>query len=237
MTDLEKRVLALEMYVSRLSRKNESGLFGNLGSENEKEFISDLFDKYPSLRRVVRAQSSKTNKGKFRVPLITKDPNKYHGLWFVVSTKDGKTFYCTAYNKSNDEIKSVENIAKESAIDKVALFILERLKSEESKKESKRILEYVSLNDFDCEKLDLLITKALSEYDVEVDVNEENAVYGMINVGISSEFTDDIVYYDVIADDYNKFTVQDDNKVIGKCNSVDKVVSTIKNHYVTNYVK
>ena len=92
-----------------------------------------------------------------------------------------------------------------------------------------KVNENVSLNTFDCDRLESILEDNLANYRIEIDINTDNADNGFINVGISSDNGDDD--YDVIATKYNSYDLLNNDKKIGTFNTLSKVADAISDHF------
>ena len=85
--------------------------------------------------------------------------------------------------------------------------------------------ENVQFSLFDCDHLESLVYSKLGNIDCDVDINDDNADYGFINVGINCD--GQIADYDIEALEYNKFRVTTDDKDLKTCNSINDIAITI----------
>lgn len=95
--------------------------------------------------------------------------------------------------------------------------------------------ENVSLTDFDCESLVDKINNLLSKVNAEVDVADDNADYGFINIGVYNP--DFVTDYDLIAKDTDLFEVDHEDRSIGKAKSLNEICKLIADHFIKNFSK
>lgn len=107
-----------------------------------------------------------------------------------------------------------------------------KLKSESLKK----ILENLMLSTFDCESLVNMLTKELRNLrECKIEYSDDNADYGFINLGIYNPKY--ITSYNIIANDYNSFEINDENNhYVGKVDSFKKIAKLIADHFRNNFI-
>ena len=100
----------------------------------------------------------------------------------------------------------------------------------------RRINENVALNQFDCGLLSSEIMKNLKDLkDCDIDLADDNAEYGFVSVGMyNPKYVTD---YNITADEYNKFSVENNDKSVGECESFDEIGKLIADHFKKNYLK
>lgn len=97
----------------------------------------------------------------------------------------------------------------------------------------RKYYEEVQLSAFDCQQLadsiETLIANKVGKR-CDVDITDDNADYGYINVGIECDgFANE---YDVRALDYDLFEVMEDNETFEDCESLEEVAQVIANRFI-----
>lgn len=233
---LEERVARLERLVTnkRVSKNEFLGVFNKPKRAEEKTWVDKLFKKYPSLKRELSTGlevDKSQEKRPFHLLLTTKDKD-YNGLNFLISTKGGRDeMYCTAFDGHDLKIDGLSPFHMDKDINKVAMFMLQILngRTNESLKN-----ENVPLNTFDCEALLKIVEDNIKSTGAEADVTDDNADYGFINVGIYNP--DFVTDYDVIANEFDSFEVDHEDKPIGKAKSFEEIGKIIADHYKENFL-
>lgn len=240
---LEERVARLERLVTnkRISKNEFLGVFNKPKRAEEKAWLDKLFTKYSSLKKTFSAEPLDLSKGQekkpFHIVLSTKD-KKYDGLYFIISTKGGRDeMYCTAYNGFNEKIAGLNPFNMDKDMNNVAMFMLQQISKYESCRRRRKVRknESIPLNTFDCEALLKLVENNLKDTGAEADVTDDNADYGFINIGIYNP--DFITDYDVIANEFDSFEVDHDDKSIGDADSLEDIAKIIADHFKNNYNK
>ena len=240
---LEERIVRLEREIANRTRhKNEFlGIFNKPRRSEERSWLDKIFSKYSSIKKAFQAETQELDKGQekktFHIVLSARD-KKYDGLYFIISTKGGRDeMYCTAYNGLNERLASLSPFNMDKDINNVAMFILKQLEKYESRCYSMNIKnESVPLNPFDCEKLSKAVSDNLKDLkECEVDVTDDNADYGFVNIGIYNP--DFVTDYYVIANKFNSFEVDYEDKSIGEADSLEGVGKIISDHFKKNYNK
>ena len=235
---LEERIVRLERAIANRTRHTNEflDLFNKPRRSEEKTWLDKLFGKYSSLKRIFNPEFTELDKERekktFHIVLSTRD-KKYDGLYFVISTKGGRDeMYCTAYNGFDEKVAAFSPFNMDKDINNVAMFILQKLEKYESLSNSKRLIknESIPLNPFDCEKLSDAVSNSLKDLkELEIDVTDDNADYGFVNIGIyNPDFMTD---YDVIANEFNSFEIDHQDKSIGKATSLEGVGKIIADHF------
>lgn len=241
MTDLEKRVLALEMYVSRLSCKNEFiDRFDKPTRSEERKWVNNLFDKYRSLESKLKTNLDSINKQNsdrpFSLILTTNDDS----IRFLITTKGNRDeMSCVAFNNGdNAKIDTLSKFHLNNGINKVAAFILQTIKdytAESLRRHCGYKYEDVSLTTFDCESIRQQVEDLLDDTpEVTVDINDDNSDYGFLNIGFfNPEYLTD---YDIIAKDVKSFEVEQDGKNVGKARSVEDAIDLLVDKFIKDYI-
>lgn len=83
--------------------------------------------------------------------------------------------------------------------------------------------ENYSFNEAQCISLENMLEQMLNSNEelYEIDVNDENGIYGYLNVCISS--SDFEVVYDIVFNNNKQFEVEDDGTKVYECDSLNKV--------------
>lgn len=97
-----------------------------------------------------------------------------------------------------------------------------------------KVKENVSLTELDCGRLQSVIDLHLKKFDCTCDVEDSNADYGFVNIGIydNGSYSTE---YDVSAVEYNRFEVMYDDKMIGVAKSYNDIGKVIATHYGKNF--
>lgn len=107
------------------------------------------------------------------------------------------------------------------------------LESRISKLEKKLKNESISLNTFDCETLLKILENNIKNTGAKADIADDNADYGFISIAIYNP--DYVTDYDIIADKFNSFEVNNEDKSVGKAKSFEEIGKLIANHYKENF--
>ena len=99
------------------------------------------------------------------------------------------------------------------------------------RKLEKLVRENVSMSNFDCDRLANVIETNLKKWGCSVDVADDNAEYGFVNVGIHDKTGKFVTDYDVTADEYNKFVVAHNDKKLNTVSSYNDIGKEIAKHY------
>jgi hypothetical protein len=238
---LEERVSRLERLLSQ-SRKDE-GLFGfgKLKAKDEEPFMKKLYKKFSSLRKIFGVFKPKDVKDLKKKPfyITLTSPNdsvNYGKIGFIISSTGGDDdVYCRmdSDNGGSDVIKNID-ISVDSGINAIANFIMKWLQKAAVFESARRTNEAVSVTRFECDNLEDLITREIKNLpDCEVEVGDENAVYGFLDVAFyNPEF---VVGYDIIVNEYNDFEILLNDKLIAKATSLKDAAVKIANHFKKNY--
>lgn len=236
---LEKRIRKLESAL-----KNEFlGLFDKPKRADEKEWVSKLFTKFPSLKRALSSNDTSVDrlseKKPFHLILTTRD-RKYNGMYFIISTKGGRDdMYCTAFDKNDLKLSGLSKFNLDKEMNKCATFIIQTLQSNANEQlrrnKQRRKYENVPLTTFDCETIQQIIEDDFDDLpEIKVDVTDDNADYGFINVGIyNDEYLTD---YDIIVNDATSVEVSQNDKKIGEADSLEDAADLLANHFMKNYI-
>ena len=233
---LEERVARLERL---LTRKDEFLGFGKLKAKEENDFVDKMFKKYPSMRDVFGSyKASKKDDATFHIVLQAPDKRPYNGMTFIISTKGGrKEAYVNASDKYNNVLGGYRNLNIDTDMNKIAGFIMQTLQNAGSSNESRRRRRFksVAMTTFDCETVAQMIEDSMDDLpEIEVSVNDDNADYGFVNVefGNPGYVTD----YNIIADDIDKFKVENENKSVGTAKSLEDATDIVCDHFMDNYI-
>lgn len=237
---LEERISRLERLLNKRMQKNEFlGMFNKPKRSDEKEWVSKLFTKYPSLRREFDANldtiDSSTEKKPFHLFLRTRD-KKYQGMYFLISTKgDRGDMYCTAFDKYDAKISGLPKFHLDKELNKCAMFILDTMHSLNEGKYRRRKCESVPLTTFDCETIEQILQDCFDDLpEVEIDVTDDNSDYGFLNVGIyNPEY---VTSYDIIVNDAKSVDVEHDDKKIGTAKSIEDAADMLAEHFIEEYI-
>lgn len=238
---LEERISRLERLLNNVTRKNEFlDAINKPKRSDEKEWVSKLFSKYPSLKRECSTNINTIDGHSEKKPfyLILKTRGKeYNGMYFLISTHgDRGDMYCTAFDKYDAKVKSLKKFHLDKELNQCAMFILQTLqdyKTNEGKSRFKN--ENVSLTTFDCETIKQMLDGRFDDLpEIEVDVADDNSDYGFINIGIyNPEY---ITSYDLIVNDAVSVDVEHDDKKIGTSKSIEDATDMLADHFMEDYV-
>ena len=168
-------------------RRHNNELFGinNPSARDEAIFIDRLFSKYPTLKRELKQRNrQKGRHDLFNITLFTK--GDHSGLKFVIGVNDGRgDMFCHAKDANDNVVAKLDPFNLDEDLNQVALFMLEQLDNNDF---SDKVDESVQLSSLDCEYIERLIKDSLNsiddlkDLDVYVDVNDDNADYGFLNI-------------------------------------------------------
>lgn len=108
------------------------------------------------------------------------------------------------------------------------------LESRISRLEKKLKNENISLNTFDCEALLKILENNIKSTGAKADIADDNADYGFISIAIYNP--DYVTDYDIIADKFDSFEVNNEDKSVGKAKSFEEIGKLIADHYKENFV-
>lgn len=232
----------LEARVSRLERlfKNELLGFGEPKQSDEAKFIEKLFNKYPTISKVLSIGDTPTKDSEeqsFHIVLTADEA--YNNISFIISGPDRNNMSCVAFDKQGSKIDTLKPFSLNTDVNTVARFILETMKDNKYGRNEKmrRKLEAVSLSGMDCERLRKDIEDSLSdEYDsnVVVEVDSKYANLGIVVVGIYNP--DLIAEYKITADDTNSFKTEYNGKAIGTTSTLNTAEDNLIDHFLDNFV-
>lgn len=103
-----------------------------------------------------------------------------------------------------------------------------------SRLEKKLKNENISLNTFDCEALLKILENNIKSTGAKADIADDNADYGFISIAIYNP--DYVTDYDIIADKFDSFEVNNEDKSVGKAKSFEEIGKLIADHYKENFV-
>lgn len=224
----------------RCFNKNEIFEFNRPIAKDEAPFVTSLFAKYSSLKKILTPLvGGKKDNDKFNLLLKAND-NYYDGIRFLISSDsdDRNEMQCIALDKDGSIIDSLDSFNLDKDINVVALFILEQLENSiDTESYDRRVCknESIPLNTFNCEQFAQMIQNNLKGFnDVFVDVVDDNADYGFINVSIECDGKEDD--YGVTANEYNEYEVMNNNKKVGECNSLNDAAKMVADHFKKTYL-
>jgi predicted ArsR family transcriptional regulator len=108
------------------------------------------------------------------------------------------------------------------------------LESRISRLEKKLKNENISLNTFDCEALLKILENNIKSTGAKADIADDNADYGFVSIAIYNP--DYVTDYDIIADKFDSFEVNNEDKSVGKAKSFEEIGKLIADHYKENFV-
>lgn len=238
---LEDRVSRLERLINS-KQKNEFLGFGKPKRSDEPAFTNKLFNKYPTIGKVLHTSEAPTKTGeKQQFHLVLTADDAYNNVSFIISGPDRNNMYCTAFDKNNLKIDTLKPFSLDKDVNTVAKFILEILQNNRKRQYEKRArkLEAVSLSGMDCESIRQDIEDSLSdEYDsgVVVEVDSKYANLGIVVVGIYNP--DLIAEYTITADDIDSFKTEYNGKVVGTIsNSLNTAKDNLIDHFLDNFIE
>lgn len=98
--------------------------------------------------------------------------------------------------------------------------------------------ESVPLNNFDCEELESIIDeKVNSRFNWNASIENDNADYGYISVGVYNDANKYIVGFDVEADNYDSFIISCNNKDVATAESFEEIADIIVKEINKKYYK
>jgi hypothetical protein len=214
-------------------------VFNKPKETDEAAWLKQLFSKYPSIKRRLEPNDNvnKSSKKPFHIILTNRDNASSNNIHFIIASTTGKRsdMYCSALNDNNVKIGCLKPFHFDD-INKCAKFILQTLNG---KLESKRRkFENVPLTTFDCKNIQSLVEKAFTEYDLpelEVDIADDNADYGFLNVSVYNP--DYVTDYDLIVNESNSIELENNDKKVGTAKSFRDAADMLARHFNKNYAK
>ena len=236
---LEERISRLERMIMKSMSKNEFlDIFDKPKRSDEKEWVSKLFSKYPSLNRMfsINTDVDSSRDSLFNLTLKAKNKNNGNskGIYFVISTEDDDRgdMYCTAFDISNNKIASLPHFHLDKEMNQCAEFILRTMQSNENRR---RRFENVPLTTFDCENFEQIIKDFLDDLpEIDIDVTDENSEHGFINVGVYNPKY--LTEYDVIVNNAKSVDIEHDGKKIGTAKSFEDAAEDLAKHFMDEYM-
>lgn len=232
---LESRVEKLENYI-----KNEFLGFGKPKRSDEAGFVKSLFDKYPTIRKALHQAENPNDSKRLNQPfhLVLVADDKYNDISFVMAGQDKDNMYCSAFDKNSSFIDKLKPFSLSKDVNKVARFIIDQLQNNINKnavESFKFTNESVPLTTMDCESLRQIIEDNFDDLpEIEIDITDDNADYGFINVGIfNPEYIAD---YDIIANEADEFEVTFNDKTVGTAKSLEDAADILSDHFIDNYI-
>lgn len=236
---LEERVSRLERLIYK-SRKDEGIFgFGKLKAKDEEPFMQKLYKKFSSLRKifgVFKQKDVKDLKKPFYITLTSPNDSPHYGrIGFIISSTGGDDdVYCRMDSDGGSDVIKNIDISVDSGINAIANFIMKWLQKAAVFESAHRTNEAVSITRFECDSLEDLVTHEIKDIpDCEVEVGDENAIYGFLDVAFyNPEF---VVGYDIIVNEYNDFEILLNDKLIANATSFKDAAVKIANHFKKNY--
>jgi len=237
---LEERVTRLERLINRHTRKNEFlGVFSKPKRSDEKEWVSKLFSKYPSIKHSFETDIDKIDRSTEDDPFnVTFTPRDKKGVSFVVSTKgDRGDMYCTVLNDRGEEVSVSPKFHLDKELNQCAMFMLETLKNKQSNEGRRRRCKYenIPLTTFDCGVIEQTIKDSFDDLpEVDIEVTDDNSDYGFLNVGIyNPEY---VTSYDIIVNEAESVDVEHEGKKVGTAESIEDAADMLAEHFMKDYI-
>lgn len=232
MRNIYQRVAKLERVLA-----NEFLGFEKPKKSEEVAFVNKLFQKFPLIKSACKMPTGldPNGTGRFQLTLFTKDElfKKYHGLGFNITSSGSKNnMYVTAFDKYDSKIETLKPVNIDRDLDKIGKFITNHLMRVYKPEACRAKNENVSISSFDCRFIENTIDRELDKYGAVIDVNDDNAINGFVNVGI--EINDLQLDYDVIVEDSDNMTVECDGETLGNFTSLQQCCKRIIAHVKEN---
>lgn len=248
--DLEYRVAKLERAL-----KNEFLFSSTPKNSDAAKFVNNLFKAQPSLSNILYVVEGDLSKlsdarknGKFKItlsidPSKVKNADKYNKLSFYITVPNGKSkndMVCTAFDDYDESIAKIGPFDLNKDVNKVAEFIKNQITFAKQKYKIEgfsRKLENIQLSMFDCEMIvDLINDKLESIGDYVADYADNNAEYGLLNIGMYAN-NKYLTEYNITAEEFDSFDISDENdRSIGNAASFKDIADIIVNHFKKNYI-
>lgn len=236
---LEERISRLERIIMKSMSKNEFlDIFDKPKRSDEKEWVSKLFSKYPSLNRMlsVNTNADDNRDSLFNITLNVRNKD-ISGVHFVISTKgDRGDMQCTAFD-GNNKLASLPHFHLDKELNQCAKFILQTMHdilplSNENRRSK---FESVPLTTLDCEYFEQIIKDYLDDLpEIEIDIADDNSDHGFINVGIYNPKY--VTEYDIIVNNVKSVDIEHNGKKIGTTKSFEDAAEELAEHFMDDYM-